>query len=206
MQFISQLRKRVRPRLRARFREFLLPVLDFSCVCLCTFPLQSFGISFPRHPNSLLMIKFYPSKTWFVVLLLVASFHAFSQTRITGKVTSSDDGTALPGVSILEKGTTNCTVTDVDGNYSINASENSILVFSFVGFTTQEVSAYGKTTIDVTLGGDVTALNEVVVIGYGELQRKDVTGSIVAINTKDFNRGVIASPQHLLVGKVAGAL
>jgi iron complex outermembrane receptor protein len=150
------------------------------------------------------MIKLYLSKSCFVFLLFLAAFQGWSQTSVTGKVTSGEDGSALPGVSILEKGTTNGTVTDVNGSYSISTGENATLVFSFVGFTTQEVPVGGRTTIDVTLTGDVIALNEVVVIGYGELQRKDVTGSIVAIDTKDFNRGVIASPQDLLVGKVAG--
>jgi TonB-dependent starch-binding outer membrane protein SusC len=150
------------------------------------------------------MVKLYLFKNWLIVLLLLVSSYAWAQTRVTGKVTSGDDGSALPGVSILEKGTTNGTVTDVNGSYSINTGENAVLVFSFVGFTTQEVPVAGRSAIDITLAGDVTALTEVVVIGYGELQKKDVTGSIVAIDTKDFNRGVIASPQDLLVGKVAG--
>lgn len=150
------------------------------------------------------MIKFYLLKTCFVVLLLLASFEVWSQPSVTGKVTSQEDGTAMPGVSILEKGSNNGTVTDVNGNYSITTGDNAILVFSFVGFTTQEIPVGGRTTIDLVLVPDVTALSEVVVIGYGELQKKDVTGSIVAISTKDFNRGVIASPQDLLVGKVAG--
>src|SRR5687768_11531799 len=149
------------------------------------------------------MVKLYLFKNWLIVLLLLVSSYAWAQTRVTGKVTSGDDGSALPGVSILEKGTTNGTVTDVNGSYSINTGENAVLVFSFVGFTTQEVPVAGRSAIDITLAGDVTALTEVVVIGYGELQKKDVTGSIVAIDTKDFNRGVIASPQDLLVGKVA---
>jgi iron complex outermembrane receptor protein len=151
------------------------------------------------------MIKFYLFKNWILVfLLLTSATSVWSQTRVTGKVSSGEDGSALPGVSILEKGTTNGTVTDVNGTYSINTGENAVLVFSFVGFTTQEIPVGGQTTIDVALAGDVTALSEVVVIGYGELQKKDVTGSIVAISTKDFNRGVISSPQDLLVGKIAG--
>jgi TonB-dependent starch-binding outer membrane protein SusC len=150
------------------------------------------------------MIKFYLFKIMLLFLLLLGSIQVWSQTRVTGKVTSDEDGAALPGVSILEKGTSNGTVTDVNGGYSITIGQNAVLVFSFVGFTTQEVSVAGRTTIDVSLAGDVTALSEVVVIGYGELQKKDVTGSIVAISTKDFNRGVISSPQDLLVGKVAG--
>jgi hypothetical protein len=77
----------------------------------------------------------------FVIAMLFTSVQALAQsTRITGTVTSGDDGTALPGVSIVEKGTTNGTVTDAEGRYSLNVSENAILVFSFVGFQSQEIS------------------------------------------------------------------
>src|SRR5690606_11344451 len=116
----------------------------------------------------------------------------------------SDDRTGLPGVSILEKGTTNGTVTDAEGNYSISVPENAVLVFSFVGYASQEVSVEGRSTIDVSMETDVMALGEVVVIGYGQQEKKDVTGSVLAFSTKDFNKGVITSPQELLVGKVAG--
>jgi iron complex outermembrane receptor protein len=119
-------------------------------------------------------------------------------------VTSGEDGSALPGVSILEKGTTNGTVTGVDGTYSISTSENAILVFSFVGFVTQEVSVGAQTSVNVSLASDVTALSEVVIIGYGEQKKEDLTGSVTAISTKDFNRSVVGSPQDLIVGRVAG--
>ena len=147
------------------------------------------------------MIKFYLSKFTFVFLLLLGSFQAWAQTRVTGKVTSGEDGTALPGVSILEKGTTNGTVTDVEGSYSITASSNAVLVFSFVGFTTQEVSAEDKTTINVALGADVIALNEIVIVGYGQQEQKDVTGVVAAVNSENFNKGAIISPDQLITGK-----
>ncbi len=140
----------------------------------------------------------------FVVFLLLGSFQAWSQTRVTGKVTSGEDGTALPGVSILEKGTTNGTVTDVEGNYSINAGNNAVLVFSFVGFTTQEVPAAAKTTIDIVLAPDITALSEVVIVGYGQQEQKDVTGVVTAVNSENFNKGAIMSPDQLITGKIAG--
>jgi len=103
---------------------------------------------------------------------------ASPQTRITGTVTSGEDGSALPGVSILEKGTTNGTVTGVDGTYTITTGENAILVFSFVGFTTQEVPVSTQSNVSVTLQSDVTALSEVVIIGYGEQKKEDLTGSV----------------------------
>jgi TonB-dependent starch-binding outer membrane protein SusC len=151
------------------------------------------------------MIKFYLLKRSIFLILLLTSTLAFAQeVRISGKVTAEDDGVGLPGVSILEKGTSNGTVTDADGNYSISVGSNSTLVFSFVGYASQEVSVSGQTSINVTLQTDVTALNEVVIIGYGQVERKDLTGSVVAIDQKTFNRGVMISPQDMLVGKVAG--
>lgn len=152
------------------------------------------------------MMKFYRFlNVFFVIVCSVASLQALAQSaRVTGKVTSSDDGSGLPGVSILEKGTSNGTVTDADGGYSINVGTDAVLVFSFVGYASQEVAVSGRTQIDITLETDVTALSEVVIVGYGELKKEDVTGSIVALNSKDFNKGVTASPQDLLLGKVAG--
>jgi TonB-dependent starch-binding outer membrane protein SusC len=139
-----------------------------------------------------------------VLVLLVCSVQALAQSKVTGRVLAADDGTALPGVSILEKGTTNGAVTDSDGNYSLSVSPNATLVFSFVGYASQEIPVNGRTTIDVTLATDVTALSEVVVIGYGEVQKKDVTGAVMNVSARDFNKGVLTSPQDLIVGKFAG--
>jgi len=95
---------------------------------------------------------------------------AWSQTKtVTGKVTAADDGSALPGVNILEKGTSNGAITTVDGTYSITVNEGAVLAFSFVGYQTTEVPVGNQTTVNVALQGDVTALTEVVVIGYGEV-------------------------------------
>lgn len=150
------------------------------------------------------MIKLYLFKRSFLFALLLCSLQSWAQTSVTGKVTSKNDRNGLPGVSILEKGTTNGTVTNAEGNYSISVNENAVLVFSFVGFTSQEIPVGGRTAIDLVLQPDVTALSEIVIIGYGEQERKDVTGSITAITAKDFNKGVMSSPQDLLVGKLAG--
>ena len=141
----------------------------------------------------------------FVIAMLFTSVQALAQSnRITGTVTSGDDGTALPGVSIVEKGTTNGTVTDAEGRYSLNVSENAILVFSFVGFQSQEISVAGKSVIDIPLNSDVTALTEVVVVGYGQQEKKDVTGVVAAVNEQSFNKGAIVSPDQLITGKIAG--
>ncbi len=136
--------------------------------------------------------------------MLVTSV-AWSQSKtVTGKVTSADDGTGLPGVNVVEKGTNNGTVTDVDGNYSLSVSDNATLVFSFVGFTTQEISVGNQTSLNVTLEADVTSLSEIVVVGYGSQEKKEITGSVVSLEPKDFNLGNINNPTELMQGKVAG--
>jgi TonB-linked SusC/RagA family outer membrane protein len=150
------------------------------------------------------MTKFYLLKRLLVFALLLCSLQTWAQTSVTGIVTSAEDDERLPGVSILEKGTNNGTVTNADGEYSITVGENATLVFSFVGFATQEIPVAGRSTIDLVLEQDVTALSEVVVIGYGEIQKKDATGAVMNIGSKDFNRGVLTSPQDLIVGKFAG--
>ncbi|MCE2996026.1 MAG: SusC/RagA family TonB-linked outer membrane protein [Cyclobacteriaceae bacterium] len=151
------------------------------------------------------MIKFYQTARKCLTVLLVFGFAPiFAQQVVSGKVTSSDDGSPLPGVNILEKGTTNGTVTDGDGSFKISVGANAVLDFSFIGYITQEITVGNQTTINVVLQADVTALQEVVVVGYGEVKRKDATGAVVNIGSKDFNKGVLTSPQDLLVGKFAG--
>jgi TonB-linked SusC/RagA family outer membrane protein len=152
------------------------------------------------------MAKFYLKLNMCMAfLLLIGSSMAFAQGKtVTGKVTSSDDGSGLPGVNILEKGTSNGTVTDADGSYTLTVKEDATLVFTFIGYTPQEISVQDRTSANVILQTDVTALSEIVVVGYGEMQKKDVTGAVVAISTKDFNRGIMTSPQDLMVGKLAG--
>ncbi len=151
------------------------------------------------------MAKFYLNTKWGLAMLVVfISFHAFSQARITGKVISTDEGTGLPGVSILEKGTTNGTVTDAGGLYSINVKDGATLIFSFIGYATQEIAAAERSSLDVSMEPSASTLNEVVVIGYGEQEKKDVTGAVLALGSRDFNKGIMASPQDLLIGKIAG--
>ena len=152
------------------------------------------------------MTKFYLSLSrYLAVLLLFITTMAWSQSRtVTGRIVSSDDGSGLPGVNIIEKGTNNGTTSDADGRYSISVGENATLVFSFVGYATQEVAVGSQTSADVTLAADVTALSEVVVIGYGEVNKRDATGAVTSISAKDFNTGVIASPEQLIQGKTAG--
>lgn len=119
-------------------------------------------------------------------------------------MTSEDDGSGIPGVNILEKGTSNGTVTDVNGGYSISIGSNSTLVYSFVGYTSQEVEVGNQSTLDIVLKLDVTSLSEVVVIGYGTQEKKELTSAVTSVKSEDFNRGTVNDPAQLLQGKVAG--
>ncbi len=129
---------------------------------------------------------------------------AMAQRTITGKITDGESGETIPGANIVEKGTSNGTITDFDGNYSLSVSEGATLVVSFVGFATQEIAIGSRSVIDVALSLDVAQLAEVVVIGYGETSIKDATGAVAAVSAKDFNAGVISSPEQLIQGKTAG--
>ncbi len=152
------------------------------------------------------MTKFYlHARRYLTVLFLMVFSVAWSQTRtVTGKVTG-EDGSGIPGVNILEKGTGNGTVTDVQGNYSITvAGPGSTIVFTFVGYKTQEVAVGNQTSVPIALEPDVTALSEVVVIGYGQQEKKDITGAMSTVSSENFNKGVITSPDQLFQGKVAG--
>ena len=119
--------------------------------------------------------------------------------------TVSDANGALPGASVLVKGTSNGTQTDFDGNYTLNdVDAAATLVFSYIGFSTQEIAVNGQSTINVTLQEDAQALDEVIIIGYGSTTVKDATGSVTAVKAEDFNTGVISSPEQLIQGKTAG--
>jgi TonB-dependent starch-binding outer membrane protein SusC len=140
-----------------------------------------------------------------MVLALLVSVVGFSQSRtITGKVMGSDSQEPLIGVSIVIKGTTIGTITDVDGSYTIATASGQTLVYSFIGYNKQERVVGDAATIDVTLQLDTERLGEVVVIGYGQVKKSDATGSVLAVTSEDFNKGAITSPQELVVGKIAG--
>ncbi len=139
-------------------------------------------------------------------MLLLGAFICFNTVKAqTVSGTVSDANGPLPGASVLVKGTTNGTQSDFDGNYTLNDVDNgSVLVFSYIGFSSQEITYNGQATINVTLQEDATALDEVVIIGYGTTTVKDATGSVAAVTSEDFNGGVISSPEQLIQGKTAG--
>jgi iron complex outermembrane receptor protein len=139
----------------------------------------------------------------FLGILLTGALNA-QGIRVTGKVTDAADGSAMAGVTLLEKGTSNGTMTDANGTFSLTVSPNATLQVSYVGYVTQEIPINNRTTVDVVLSVNVQALQEVVVIGYGTVARKDATGSVVAVGTRDFNKGSVSRPQDLIIGKIPG--
>jgi TonB-dependent starch-binding outer membrane protein SusC len=129
---------------------------------------------------------------------------AVSQTKvITGKV-SDDKGNAVQGATVTVKGSKSGTSTDATGSFSLTVPQGAkTLVITSVGFGQQEVGITGQTSVTVSLVASSQSLSDVVVIGYGTAQRKDVTGSVASVKSKDFDKGV-TSPEELLIGKVAG--
>lgn len=125
------------------------------------------------------------------------------QISINGKVTS-DEGEPLVGVTIQVKGSTKGTITDAEGMYSLEVEETDILVVSYIGYITEEISVNGRQLINITLVPNLDVLQEIVVVGYGTQQKKDLTGAISSVTAEDFNSGVVTSVSDLIVGKVAG--
>jgi hypothetical protein len=129
---------------------------------------------------------------------------AQQSVRITGKITEPN-GEPILGATIVEKGTTNGTTTDMNGSYAISVkSANATLVVSFIGMKTQEVAASGRTTINVVLQEDVSQLDEVVVVGYGTMMKKDLTGSVSSISADNLKDIPVSSTAQALTGKLAG--
>ncbi len=139
-----------------------------------------------------------------LIAILSLLFTGFAQGQsLSGTV--SDSKGPLPGVSVTIKGTNNGTSTDFGGTYKINnVSSGSVLVYSMIGYKTQEITATGKSSINVTLNEDASALKEVLVIGYGSVKKKDATGAIDQISAKKFDNIGATSPAELLRGKIAG--
>ena len=139
-----------------------------------------------------------------MLLLAVIGFTAFATAQtVTGTVTDSK-GDPVSGISVTVKGTTKGTSTNAQGVYTINAASGATLVFSGTGFTSQSVKISGADAVNVTIQTSVSNLNEVVVIGYGTARKKDLTGSVSSVQARNFNKGPIANPDQLLIGKVAG--
>ncbi|MBX2844543.1 MAG: TonB-dependent receptor [Flammeovirgaceae bacterium] len=140
-----------------------------------------------------------------LAFLFLFSFGAYAQTTVTGTVTDGSDNSPLPGVSILVKGTTSGTTTDINGNFSLTVpSESSVLFFSFVGYTSTEVTVGSQSVINVPLEFDTQALSEVVVTGYSIDARRETTGSVSTVEAKDLTVVPSGNVEQQLQGRVAG--
>ena len=138
-----------------------------------------------------------------ILCVLCLGFSAQAQKNIAGTILD-ESGDPIPGVNILEKNTNNGTFSDFDGKYTLKVADDAILVFSYLGFKTQEVVTNGKTDISVTMIADNTQLEEVVVIGYGSVKRDKIATSIVNIKGEEIAKQVASNPAEALQGKAAG--
>lgn len=146
-------------------------------------------------------------KTFLNSLLLLALLFPsilLAQSSVSGTVTEANSALPVPGVNVIIKGTTTGTTTDFDGKYTINVKNGDVLVFSYIGYATQEIAYNGQSNLNVALEEDTAKLDEVVVIGYGSVRKEDATGSVDVVSSKDFNKGSIISTDQLLAGKAAG--
>lgn len=146
------------------------------------------------------------SKKLFITLLLLP-LTMLAQSTLKGNVTDKASGQPLPGVNVIVKGTTNGATTDFDGNFTLSKLKSGdVIEFSFLGFKTVSVTYTSQSTLSVSLEEDSTLLDEVtlVSVGYGTVKRKDATGSVTTVSTKDFNKGANVTAENLLNGKVAG--
>ncbi|MEY3918544.1 MAG: hypothetical protein RLZZ132_880 [Bacteroidota bacterium] len=145
------------------------------------------------------------SKVLLSGIMLLLSIQIFAQDRtVSGKVTSSDDGSGIPGASVAVKGTSKGTSTDMDGNYKITVGNSAVLVFSAVGTNSQEVSVGSKTQINVSLSADTKSLQEVVVVGYGTQKKSQLTGAISSVTAKQITEMPITNLGQAMQGRVAG--
>ena len=147
--------------------------------------------------------------SYLITVMVLGFLHSTAvwaqQIQVSGKVTSAEDNSPLPGVSVVVKGTTLGTTTDADGNYSVRVPEgNSTLIFSFIGYSPFEAELNNRTTMDVALESDIQQLSEVVVIGYGEQRKADLTGSVAIVDTDEMKKISNSNMSTMLQGRVAG--
>ncbi len=138
-------------------------------------------------------------------LLMITQLSVMAQDRtVSGKVTSADDGSTLPGVNVVVKGTTTGAVTDSNGTYTLSVPQSSTLVFSFIGLMTQEIEVGARSIIDVQMASDITQLQEVIVTGYGIEQKRDVTGSVSSVKGTAIQNLPVQSFDRAIQGRLAG--
>ncbi|MEQ1798632.1 MAG: SusC/RagA family TonB-linked outer membrane protein, partial [Lacibacter sp.] len=140
-----------------------------------------------------------------MLLLMVLAQTIFAQGKtVTGKVTDSKDGSPVPNASVTIKGTNLGTTTDAGGNFRIAVENNAVLVITSVGFGTTEVPVGTQSSLTIQLISTQGTLNEVIVVGYGTQRKRDLTGAVATVSSKDFVKGALQTPEQLIAGKVAG--
>jgi len=147
---------------------------------------------------------YYGRLSGILIIMFLNVIQVYSQTSVTGTVTAADDGQPLPGVNVVEKNTMNGSVTDLNGVFSITVSPSASLVFSYVGFVTEEIEVGDRTQITVQMVTDIEQLEEIVVIGYTSVKRKDLTGSIAIVDVDEAKSFTGTTITDGMLGKVAG--
>jgi len=139
-----------------------------------------------------------------IAFLAISLFANAQKSAITGLVKDAQTGEPILGANILEKGTTNGTITNFDGQFTLQAASNATLVVKYIGYQSIEVSIAGKQNLVIQLKEDAIAISEVMVIGYGTVKKNDATGSITAIKPDKMNKGLTTNAQDMIMGKIAG--
>ncbi|MEQ8905672.1 TonB-dependent receptor [Ekhidna sp.] len=138
-----------------------------------------------------------------LVLVLCTSTLSTAQSTVSGTVVD-ENGDGIPGVTVLEKGTANGTITNVNGSYTVSVGSNAVLVYTYVGFETQEITVGERSTIDVTLSENLEELEEVVVVGYGTQKKSHLTGAISKVENKKLDQLPVSRVDDALIGQVSG--
>lgn len=151
-------------------------------------------------------LRFFEERfRWVLVLgIVLTASSASAQQVVQGKVTASDDGSGLPGVTIQVKGTQSGAISDVDGNYTVSVTSQDVLVFSYVGYLTQEIAVGTRSTIDVSLEVDAIMMDEVVVVGYGVQRERDLTSAITTVTAEEIAKTPTGQAMQALQGRVPG--
>lgn len=180
-------------------------------------PLETGGCNYSISTQNVYAMKktlLKATGTWWVLLVLIvfgvqeaALGQNNQEVTIHGVVRSQEDGTTLPGVNVLLKGTTRGTVTDIDGQYSLNVpATGGTLVYTFIGFVTVEIPVGNQSEINIDMVGDMQSLQEVVVIGYGEQKKATLTGAVSTIGDKELIQSPVANISNSLVGRLPGLI
>ena len=183
-------------------RKIDLDITDQTVENVLTHLFSEEGIEFQVRNDNLILLK--PAGMKFGTIEFLAENGQQQQPAVSGTVTD-ETGQPLPGVNVVVKGTTQGTITNVDGKYSITSiPEDATLVFSFVGMRTQEIEVGSQSNINVTMESATIGIDEVVAIGYGTVKKSDLTGSVSSVRAEEFSSQPVLSVDHAMQGRVSG--